>query len=259
VEIPRHIEALRREGERLADVAGASDLDIPIPTTPEWRMRDLVQHMGDVHRWARTFVAEGRTSPIGRDELPGIAGPLPDDTGLLAWFREGYPALVRALESAPVDLECWTFMPAPSPRAFWARRQAHEIGIHRADAESPGGPGAITPFDLDIALDGIDELLLGFFGGSGEPSTGKAAPTLHVRAEDAGAGADWLVHLGERSERLDGENQKADCLVRGAASDLLLLLWNRRPADGLEVSGDRSILEAWRKDAQIKWGRPRPS
>lgn len=27
-------------------------------------------------------------------------------------------------------------VPATSPRAFWARRQAHETAIHRADAES---------------------------------------------------------------------------------------------------------------------------
>jgi hypothetical protein len=34
-------------------------------------------------------------------------------------------------------------------------------------------------------------------------------------------------------------------------------MWNRRPVDGLNVTGDRSVLDAWRKNAQIHWGRPR--
>ena len=35
-------------------------------------------------------------------------------------------------------MRCFAFLPAPSPLAFWARRQAHETGIHRADVESAG-------------------------------------------------------------------------------------------------------------------------
>jgi len=41
------------------------------------------------------------------------------------------------LASAPPDLDCLTFLAAPSPLAMWARRQAHETAIHRVDAESP--------------------------------------------------------------------------------------------------------------------------
>lgn len=40
-------------------------------------------------------------------------------------------------------VDCWTFLDAPSPLAFWARRQAHETAIHRADAQlAADGPGA---------------------------------------------------------------------------------------------------------------------
>ena len=44
--------------------------------------------------------------------------------------------LIEALDSASPDLEAWTFLPAPSPLAMLARRQAHETAIHRYDAES---------------------------------------------------------------------------------------------------------------------------
>ncbi|MFC9977617.1 hypothetical protein ACFVH6_42625 [Spirillospora sp. NPDC127200] len=33
--------------------------------------------------------------------------------------------------------------------------------------------------------------------------------------------------------------------VAGTASDLMLFLWNRVPADRLEVSGDRSVLDRY--------------
>jgi uncharacterized protein (TIGR03083 family) len=249
VDVAEHIEALRREGERLARAA-TGDLDTPIPTTPGWRMRDLVRHMGDVHRWARAHV-EGRTTPIGRQELPEIAGPLPEDAALLDWFRDGHRRLVEALETAEPDRQAWTFLPAPTPIAFWARRQAHETGIHRADAESPSG--RITPFDARFAVDGIEELLFGFLGRpGGEPID--PPKSLSLRATDAGG--QWLVRLedGVQASRDDGP---ADCSVRGTASDLHLLLWNRRGADGLEVEGDRSVLDFWRNAVQITWSRER--
>jgi uncharacterized protein (TIGR03083 family) len=254
MEVGDHIEQLRIQGELLAAAAERTDLDTPIPTTPEWRMRDLVRHMGDVHRWAGAHVARGRLKPIGKDELAEVAGPLPDDPGLIEWFREGHAGLIRTLEEADPAVRCWSFLPAPSPLAFWARRQAHETGIHRADAESPGG--RLTPFSTDMAVDGIDELLLGFFRGDGQDAAPTDRPsTLYVRATDAAAG--WLASLGERSVRSDEEVSSADCAVRGAASDLFLLLWNRREPDGLDVTGDRSVLDVWRREGQIHWSRAR--
>jgi len=54
-----------------------------------------------------------------------------------------------ALSAAPPDLRCWTFLPAPSPLAMWARRQAHETTVHRVDAElaaaSVAPPAATVP------------------------------------------------------------------------------------------------------------------
>src|SRR5439155_912391 len=149
-----YLDALRREGELLASAAERFTLDTPIPTCPDWRLRDLLHHIGDVHRWARAHVAEGRQKPIGRKELTALAGPLPDDADLLAWFREGHARLVHTLQTADPATECWTFLAAPSPVAFWTRRQAHETGIHRADAESPGGAAGMTPYPAPFAADG---------------------------------------------------------------------------------------------------------
>jgi hypothetical protein len=49
---------------------------------------------------------------------------------------------------------------------------------------------------------------------------------------------------------LDGE---ADLRVRATASDLFLLVWNRRAQDGLEVVGDTSLLDLWRQSVFVRW------
>jgi uncharacterized protein (TIGR03083 family) len=254
VDVAEHIAALRKEGELLAAAAAETDLDIPIPTCPDWRMRDLVRHIGDVHRWATAHVAERRSEPIGRRELAEVAGPLPDDAGLLAWFREGHGRLVRTLEEADPETECWSFLPASSSVAFWARRQAHETGIHRADAESPGGPDRITPFPQDFAVDGIEEFLFGFLSRSDSNERPNPPRTLAVHATDAAA--DWLVRLGEEAEASRGDRE-ADCSVRGRASDLHLLLWNRLTPERVDVQGDPSVLGLWKNVMRVHWSRSR--
>jgi uncharacterized protein (TIGR03083 family) len=85
------------------------------------------------------------------DGLDQVVPAQPEDDVLVEWFVAGHAALVQALRDADPDLACWTFLPAPSPLAFWARRQAHETGIHRVDAESPAD--SITPFPPAFAAD----------------------------------------------------------------------------------------------------------
>src|SRR6516225_3037280 len=133
-DVPGYVGALRRQGELLASAAQRAGLATAVPSCPGWAVRDLLRHTGYVHRWATGFVAEGLTRPGGASEEE-ILSQGPADAQLPGWFCEGHAALVRALDAAPPDLECWTFLPPPSPLAFWARRQAHETAIHRVDAE----------------------------------------------------------------------------------------------------------------------------
>ena len=41
------------------------------------------------------------------------------------------------------------------------------------------------------------------------------------------------------------EHAKGDVAARGAASDLLLMMWGRVPVTQVEVFGDASLLERW--------------
>jgi uncharacterized protein (TIGR03083 family) len=177
-------------------------------------------------------------------------GTMPADADVATWYRAGNEAVVEALERAPEDLACWTFLPAPSPRAFWARRQAHETAIHRADAQAVGA--SIDGVDPDFAVDGIDELLLGFYGRPRNRVRTEAARTLSVTADDADAS--WIIHFGP-----DGAHPRraapgpADAEVRGSAGELYLALWNRRPLEPLRTAGDPALVDLWRTRANVRW------
>jgi uncharacterized protein (TIGR03083 family) len=248
MEVTEHVAAIRRDGELLAGAAEAAGLDAPVPTCPEWRVRDLVQHIGGVHRWAATYVAEARAEPMPDDEADRLMAP-PEDAELLDWFREGYADLAATLEKAPSDVDCWSFLPAPTPLRFWARRQAHETAIHRADAESAGG--AVTPYPPEHARDGLDELLLGL--ASRRRGRLRADPPRSFALHAGDLGADWLVRVEPDRIQVSHEPGEADWSVSGPASDLYLLLWNRRGPEGLETRGDPALLQLWRASVRVRW------
>ena len=250
MDIARHITQLRLDGERLASVAATVRPETPVPTCPEWAVRDLVRHLGGVHRWATGYVRDARLEAEDV-ELEDLVGGWPDDGKLIDWFREGHAALVRSLEEAPDDLRCWTFLDAPSPRAFWARRQAHETGIHRVDAES--ATGTSTPFPGSFASDGIDELLFGFAGRPGRPLPLDSPATMRLEAVDASRS--WRVNFMPTGFEIstDVPADAADCRVRAQASELYVLLWNRREPDGLDISGNVALLAMWRESMRVRW------
>jgi hypothetical protein len=41
--------------------------------------------------------------------------------------------------------------------------------------------------------------------------------------------------------------------VTADASELYVLLWNRRDAAGSEMDGETDLLDLWRETAQIRW------
>ncbi|MFD8785728.1 maleylpyruvate isomerase family mycothiol-dependent enzyme [Kitasatospora sp. NPDC059599] len=253
MEITAHIDALRHEGTRLAEAAARTDLSALVPTCPEWQVRDLLRHVGSVHRWAATITARGLSAPPDEATAEAAVGPVPSDTALLDWYREGHATLVDTLTTAPADLACWSFLPTPSPLAFWARRQAHETAIHRQDADAAAGvPG--PPVDTVLALDGIDELLRGFMTGSRSTLRSDHRRTLLVRATD-GPGS-WHVTITREplTVTTDASAEPADLTLAGPARELYRLLWNRLPAEQageVERTGDRGLLDLWRDTAVI--------
>jgi uncharacterized protein (TIGR03083 family) len=250
--IDTHINHLEREGQLLADAAESTGTRTTVPTCPGWQVRDLVRHTGMVHRWATAFVEEGH-----REHRPADGEPDLDGTELLDWFRQGHAALVAALRAAPDDLECWTFLPAPSPRAFWARRQAHETAVHRMDAESAAGQ-RLSALPHEFAVDGIDELLAAMHARDRSRVRTDPPGTLRVTATDTPSGPDpvWTVHLTKDAppRTVRSAEGPADTELSGPAGLLYAVLWNRLPAESAGPAGDTRLTDAWRELSGIVWG-----
>lgn len=247
-----YVDALLYEGQLLMLAAERLGLDDPVPTCPQWRVRDLLRHLGGVHRWATTHVAGRRAKMLPRNEEPAIMQTWPADANdadaLLGWFKDGYTSLLHSLRNADPELECWRFLPAASGTSFWARRMAHETAIHRADVEAT--KGLITPFEAGHAADGIDEVLRGFFGRPTEQLQSTTVRTLALVPTDTGTG--WHVTLGsQRVDVTDPNFAEASCTVRATASNLYLLVWNRIGWEHLDVEGDQTALQYWRDHAHV--------
>jgi uncharacterized protein (TIGR03083 family) len=243
MDLTEHIAFLRTNGMLLADAAEVTGLEPQVPSCPEWTVRDLVRHTGRVHRWALSHVALALT------EVSSESVQWPDDDAeLLPWFREGHALLLQTLEEADPELLCFTFLPGGlSGTRFWARRQAHETAVHRVDAQLV--TGLASPEPAEFAVDGIDEILHGFF--ARRPSRLGSPKPLSFTLVSTDTTDAWSVTIdAEGATTVDGSGS-SPTRVYGSAFELYLLLWNRRELAGLETQGDLAGLEHWRSHARV--------
>jgi uncharacterized protein (TIGR03083 family) len=236
------IDLLELQGRLLVEAAAAAGTDAPVPSCPDWRVADLLRHTGEVHRWAAAVV--GTAAPDDLDSL-AVVGDLPADGQLTAWLAEGHQALVDTLRRAPDDLDCWHFLPATSPRAFWARRQLHETSVHRMDAELAAGR-VVSPVTDQVAEDGVDELLTGFLPRASSRLRSAEPFTVLVAPEDSAAR--WTVAVTEQQPLTVREERPADFVLRGPVAQLYRGLWNRGPLDG-----DAQLVDRWRGTVNVRW------
>ena len=113
-------------------------------------------------------------------------------------------------------------------------------------------PDAISPYPVAFATDGIDELLYGFASRPRRKPLPVDGPIdIGVHAVDAGRV--WTIHLRADGISVSDELEGIDAAVHADASDLYLLLWNRRGLDGVRVDGDASIIDRWHDAHQVRW------
>ncbi|CAN5689514.1 maleylpyruvate isomerase family mycothiol-dependent enzyme [soil metagenome] len=241
-----HIAAVDEHGQALHAAAQAAGLTADVPNCPTWTVDTLLAHVGKVHRWAATFLREGKAATAGGKHPRAAVAPA---GGVLEWYADGHAALLAAMRAAPADLDCWTFVPGLAPLPFWARRQAHETAIHRADADS--ALDRVPTYDPALAADGIDELLAGFFTRGGGKLVSDPPVSLAVRPTDVDRS--WRMQIGPTARRTTSpSDEPADCTLTGPASELYLLLWNRRRRTEPDIIGDPAVLELWRSHAQVR-------
>ena len=246
----RYFAEIEASTSGLAEILAEHDQSLPIPTCPEWTLRQLVTHVGRAHRWAAEITRTRSDAFIPFRQVPD--GKLPDDRAeQLAWLQAGAALIVDAVREAGSDL-VWTFT-GPAPAGFWIRRMAHETLVHRADAQLATGNEPEPVIDAEVAADAIDEwltLLSGGIGGANERSAPlPAGAALHIHATDSrlGGRGEWMIRHDAGSLIVEPGHGKGDAALTGPAASLLLVLMRRRPVpdSAVTVFGDSAVVDGW--------------
>lgn len=255
-----HRDAVRELSARFAEESAALDPDAPIASESWPTVGAMIDHLGQIQRWAAQIVASGEAAP--REEFLRPAG-----RERAEWMAESSAALMHALDNAEPDAACWAFAD-PRTASFWFRRQAHEARKHLWDIRtaSTATPPLPDAGGAAMAADILDELFGVFLARSRRKGTLPPLPAaLHLRATDADVawtiGADWTTHRGSGADTVDRGNSGADAaagpddlILSAALGDLVLFGWDRaRPEDlpgRFAVDGDPAAIAAFR-DAPV--------
>jgi uncharacterized protein (TIGR03083 family) len=207
---------LRSDVDRVLAVLDTATLTESVDACPGWTVRELVEHLGSVHRWATEVLRTGK--PLPDEDQHGIED-------LRGWFAAGADALLETLAAVAPAEPCWSFT-SDKTKGFWVRRQALETVVHRWDAERAlGEPERIDP---ELAADGVTEVL--DLMTPRQIKLGRIPPLSNAVALSA-TDTDGSWQLG------DGP---PTATVSASAEVLLLLLWHRvDPGDPrVHVEGD---------------------
>jgi uncharacterized protein (TIGR03083 family) len=244
VDVDRLVSGLREETAAFADAVAGLDPHATVPTCPEWRVRDLVGHIGQAHRWSAELV-RSRTGAPPPDPLESEPGR-PQDWA--AWLRDGAAELVSAITVVGPETAVWTFL-GERPARFWLRRMLADTAVHHADAAFAADRAfTISP---DLAADTISE-------GLGLISAAEAAGLKPELAELRGDGqriqlrpadvdAGWSITRTPDGVTWERRTADADVVVAAPVRELLLMFSRRiAPHDTrLAITGDRALVDHW--------------
>lgn len=255
---PQYLTWLRDNADLLA-AAARRDLSRTVPGCPGWDVAFLVFHTGVVQRNWTTQVRDLGTTPLETlphsmfDGYPAVrswgepfllnetsATPPPSD--LVDWFEEGAAQLISALDAADPEKPVWSW--SNDHRAWHHHRMmVFETTIHRWDAQQANN--CLTPIDRELALHGIEQTfdtMLPARRQWNSPPPGEGE-SFHFHCTD-GEG-EWSVTFVGNRATVTREHMKADVAVRGTAENLFLFLWQRLPAERLDVVGNVDGLARW--------------
>jgi uncharacterized protein (TIGR03083 family) len=210
-----------------------------VPGCPDSTLGETLRHVGSVHRVTRLWVRDG--------QRPEQWEQSPPDGDLISFVRTGVSELLTELRQHDPADPCDTWWPADRTHGFWRRRMAHETTVHRVDVQAAAG-GPVHPIDAEVALDGIDELLLLWFGHRlGEL---RISSPQHGTVALSAADRRWVAVFepGRSAAQRVGEADAhaADATVSGTPMEIYLWSWGRLPDQSVRISGDRdAVAQLW--------------
>lgn len=236
-----HLRALTDCQEQFLASTRRADPATPIPWLGRWTVEKLVVHLARIHHWAAGQARRTQESPLGR-------GPF----DLAELYAECAAELREALAELDPDARAWALVDDGVPTSeqtgtvrFWHRRQAHETLVHLWDLRSAmGEPLAADGFEPgdEAWADCLDEVVTVMHPRQLRlERVARPAARIVFRPD----GADASLTLG------DAADDAPAVTIAGPAQSLALLAWgrgvpdhDRLAAEGVEVTGDRSLADA---------------
>ena len=211
-----HCNEIEAQAGLLADHLDGADLTAAVPSCPDTALRDL--------------------SAVAHDDAGELASAL----------RSAAAELAATLRTTGPDAQMWCPV-AGGGSAFYGRRFAHEVAIHRADAALALDIDVVLPAFL--AVDGVEEWLeLGCmpFHFDVHPWMRELlgpGRTIGLHATDTAD--DWLLDLTGDALTWRRGREAATAELHGPVTDLLLVLYRRVPPATLDVRGDAALVDFW--------------
>ncbi len=236
-----YCDALTVEVARFADVMSELPLEQDVVTCPGWRVLDLAEHLGVIHRWAEELVRRRSPVRIARESSDAVRSEVNP-----GWISAGGARLVATLLDANPNDEMWAWGPDQHVR-FWSRRQLHETLVHRMDLELAAG---IEPdANPTVATDAIDEYL------ANVEKVARRSPDLsklrghgerlafRVREPETL----WSVTLDPDGFSVSKVDGAFDAELVASPVELLLTILGRRgvATGGASVIGDAGLVDFW--------------
>jgi uncharacterized protein (TIGR03083 family) len=234
MDYPTYVERVREDGDRLAAVA-RGNLTAAVPSCPGWTVDDLVSHVAEVYEDKIARTALGHAPDPWPPEWPADRDPV-------TWLDDARTRLLEMFSESGPDTPSATWWPPDQTVGFWARRMAHETAVHRVDGELAAG--TMTPVDDELAVDGVDEILVVMLAGDWSDAPSEIAAGQRVTVSTGGR--QWIVTLESEAVTIAEEDGVGDAAVEGSPSDVYLWLWGRVPDERVRRSGDEALLQLLR-------------
>lgn len=237
MELADYQSRIATEAGALRTTAASLDPHTRIPTCPGWTVQRLIQHVGRLFDMVIRVLRSADPQ-----SFPARVAPLPGD--VLDIFGERLERMLDVLVSTDPATPVWHFSPtAPKTAAFWSRRMAHELTVHRIDGHAAAGIDSVV--DGHFAADGVDEVLTRLIQRDTDGwARGTSSGTVLYHAADAGRA--WTVRLvaGQLPQTALEAMTEPDASVVGLADALYRAAWGR--PSGAVVSGDMTLVNATR-------------
>ncbi|CAA9382765.1 MAG: hypothetical protein AVDCRST_MAG21-1822 [uncultured Nocardioidaceae bacterium] len=233
----RYFELIDADTDRLLEM-GERGLRQQVPSCAGWDVAEVVWHVAGVYEHKTRVLADNAWP----EQWPPADFEGKEEIGFL---QDARAHLFEEFARHDVDEQTQTFG-ADSTVAFWVRRMAHEIAVHRYDGELAHGDPTDIP--VDEAIDGIDEVLTVMLGGPWWEEQYRTSHPVDALVAVESDALRWVCDIREKQVTVSSEGDAGEvaATVSGSPMHVFLWLWGRLDDDAVELSGDSAVLREFR-------------